>query len=345
MARAEPRLDFSPYDCTPGDGWEVFDQNLQNHCSGEVDDRGWSLADYLLSVCERSPNGPALPLNNAANAADRRKALASIRRRAKESYSIIQKHISDGDWQLELKNNHFQNGRAAYLALAAACATPVDALKLRQLNAEWHDVDLLADIGVNANTISSLLKRLKVLNSKRPIASRKTSDEIAERILECIMDASKHFSESATKEYRATVGNRDYELVGGQRDLAGLVAYYHGQWKSAVENRLPGFTIRDAIKRPSRPSRNTLETGLIATESLNLAGEYDYYSPRPGSPSETLHLLADAGHEIAGKRGSVTTSDWSILTHDELCLACYDGGQNDNFDVAQIGRASCRERV
>ena len=136
MARAEPRLDFSPYDCTPGDGWETFDQNLQNHCSGEVDDRGWSLADYLLSVCEGSANGPALPLNNAANAADRRKAQASLRRRAKESYSIIQKHISDSDWQLELKNNHFQNGRAAYLALSAACATPVDALKLRQLNAE-----------------------------------------------------------------------------------------------------------------------------------------------------------------------------------------------------------------
>ena len=145
MAPAEPRFDFSPYDCTPGDGWETFDQQLQDFCSGEVDDRGWSLADHFLGVDEGGPAGPAFPPNNAGNAVERRKALAAQRKRQKESYAVLTKYITDPDWKLELKNNHFQQGRAAYLALAAACATPVDALKLRQLNADWTNVDLLAD--------------------------------------------------------------------------------------------------------------------------------------------------------------------------------------------------------
>ena len=62
----EPKFDFTPYDCTPGDTWEKFDQDLLIHCSGETDDRGWSLADYLLAQDEGSVGGPVLPPNNAA---------------------------------------------------------------------------------------------------------------------------------------------------------------------------------------------------------------------------------------------------------------------------------------
>ena len=107
----EPKYDFTPYepDCTPGDTWETFDQDLLNHCSGERDDRGWSLADYLMAQDEGSAGGPALPLNNAANAADRKKALAAARKRAKNAYSMLLKHITDPDWQLDLKTNQCEN--------------------------------------------------------------------------------------------------------------------------------------------------------------------------------------------------------------------------------------------
>ena len=190
----EQKYEFTPYDCVPGDGWEKFDSDLLNHCTGEVDKRGWSVADHLLGADEGGATGPALPSTAPANAVERRAALAAQRIRAKQAYSIITKHITDADWILDLKTNHFQQGRAAYDALAAACAQPVDALKLRSLNKDWDEVDLLADVGVNANSISLLAKRLKALNSKRPVAHRKTADQIAERLLECIMDTSKHFS-------------------------------------------------------------------------------------------------------------------------------------------------------
>ena len=256
--------EFDPYDCTPGDSWEKFDSDLLIYCTGEVDKRGWSVADHLLGTDEGGATGPALPGTGAANAVERRAALAAQRARARQSFSIITRHLTDEDWILDLKTNHFQQGRTAYGALAAACAQPVDALKLRALNRDWDNVDMLADVGVNANSIVMLSKRLKALNSKRPVAHRKTADQIAERLLECIMDTSKHFSESATKEYQATAGNREFQTGAGSRDLPALVTYYHSQWKSAVENRLPGFAVRDPIKRPARPTRNTLEAGLLA---------------------------------------------------------------------------------
>ena len=229
----------------PGPGWEKFDSDLIIFCTGEVDKRGWSVADHLLGTDEGGAAGPALPAATAAFAVERRAALAAQRTRAKQAFSIITRHLTDEDWILDLKTNHFQQGHAAYVALAAACAQPVDALKLRSLNRDWDNVDMLADVGVNANSISLLAKRLKALNSKRPVAHRKTVDQIAERLLECIMDTSKHFSESATKEYQATAGNREFETAAGGRDLPALVTYYQAQWKSAVENRLPGFAVHD----------------------------------------------------------------------------------------------------
>ena len=61
MAPADTHCEFTPYDCIPGDGWDAFDQALLIHCTGEVDDRGWSLADHLLGQDEGSAGGPALP--------------------------------------------------------------------------------------------------------------------------------------------------------------------------------------------------------------------------------------------------------------------------------------------
>ena len=190
MAPVVEKYIFTPYDCTPGDDWEKFDSDLLIYCTGELDKRGWSVADHLLGIDEGGPSGPALPANNAARAVERRQALAAQRTRAKTAFSILTRHLTDEDWILDLKTNHFQQGHAAYTVLAAACAQPVDALKLRSLNRDWDNVDLLADVGVNANSVSLLAKRLKALNSKRPAAHRKTSDQIAERLLECIMDTS-----------------------------------------------------------------------------------------------------------------------------------------------------------
>ena len=52
MAPTEPKYDIEPYDGTPGEKWEQFDERLLILLSGEADDRGWSLADYILGQDE-----------------------------------------------------------------------------------------------------------------------------------------------------------------------------------------------------------------------------------------------------------------------------------------------------
>ena len=53
---------------------------------------GWSIADHLMKVDEESPGVPmAMPLGNAT---EMRKANAARRRRQKDSYAILTKHIA-----------------------------------------------------------------------------------------------------------------------------------------------------------------------------------------------------------------------------------------------------------
>ena len=78
------------------------------------------------------------------------------------------------------------------------------------------------------------------------MGTRKTNDQMAERLLELLMDSSKHFQETTTTEYNAAVGSRRFGFVAphplaGQRNLAGLSQHYHNLWKTAVESRLPGI--------------------------------------------------------------------------------------------------------
>ncbi len=46
----------------------------------------------------------------------------------------------------------------------------------------------------------------------------------------------------------------------------------------------------------------------------------------PCGPTRTLHLLASAGDDLASRHGTCTTTDWGLLTQEELCMVCDDGG-------------------
>ena len=49
------------------------------------------------------------------------------------------------------------------------------------------------------------------MNSDRPNGRKKTIDEVTEKLLECIAEASSKFSESAWREYEAEPGEREFE--------------------------------------------------------------------------------------------------------------------------------------
>ena len=97
---------------------------------------------------------------------------------------------------------------------------------------------------------------------------RKTNDEIGEKLLECIIDASKHFSESAATEYNASAGEWAFEHaagtpLAGQRDVDALAKHYDGLWKAAVDARMPGFHIRAPAKRVPPANKPTMEAGNV----------------------------------------------------------------------------------
>ena len=130
-ATVDIKYDFTPYDGTPGDMYDKFEERLMNGAA-RADDRGWSLADHFGAVDEGSPGGPPIP-GGAAGV----RANAALRKRQKDSYQLLVKHITSPDLITTLQQNHFQDGQNALLAARAACQVPVDRLRLRELDNDW----------------------------------------------------------------------------------------------------------------------------------------------------------------------------------------------------------------
>ena len=330
----EERLEFDDYDDTPGKPWDDFKGRLMNYAAGRTDDRGWSLADHLMQVDEGSPGVP-MPIGNAT---ELRKANAARRRRQRESYAVLTKHIGRCHEHLKyIRTNHFQDGQTAFNYMDAACAAPLNAVKTRELRRQWDDMDLMELVGVQEHTIQVLATKIQAQNAEFPLGSTKDRSECAERLLEMLMDTSKHFQESATDEYNALVGNRRFEHVGhaihgNHRDLDALVLHYDQQWSAAFNAKLAGFEAKQPTKRPRAAGQMGRES---PAERGHIAGERDY-EPPGGSPAHSIREIANAGLEIAQHRGTVTTTDWNTLDRDSLCQLAEDGEIEGEAEIGLI---------
>ena len=140
--RAEVKYDFTPRNPDPGDDYDKWRQDALN-AMASGDDRGWSLADHVLGIDEGGPAGPGIP-GGAAGV----KAAGLFRTRQKTSYKVLTKHVLDGDHITEMTNSHFQDGHAAWLYLEASCQRPINQLRIRELNKEFDDIDIIHDIGI-----------------------------------------------------------------------------------------------------------------------------------------------------------------------------------------------------
>ena len=65
-SREKQDYEFTPYDGTPGKAWDDFLVRLRNHAAGDVDDRGWSVADHLADTDEGGAGVGATPMPAAA---------------------------------------------------------------------------------------------------------------------------------------------------------------------------------------------------------------------------------------------------------------------------------------
>ena len=158
-------------------------------------------------------------------------------------------------------------------------------LRLREMNKEFDDIDIVHDIGIGPNTVKLLCKRIRTTNGKRPAAHRKTVDQMAEKLLECIFTTSKHFSQSALTEYNATAANRQFRTAAGGRDLTALENHYHTLWENAVNARLPGFCppITNRVKDSTRDISFVVFSVLFTLATVSPSHD------KPGSPLKTTH--------------------------------------------------------
>ena len=171
---------------TPGKEWDDYDARLKNAAAGEVDDRGYSLADEFDGTAEGGPLGPAMP----GAATELRKAQAAARRRQKESYSLLTMTMEVKTQVDYLRQNHFQDGRAAHQYMRASMASAINRTEIRAMNRTWDDINMLSDVGVQQHSVRLLLSHIRAVNGDRPAAPinyRKSNDEIGEKLLECII--------------------------------------------------------------------------------------------------------------------------------------------------------------
>ena len=183
---------------------------------------------------------------------------------------------------------------------------------------------------------------------------REKQTECTERLLECIFTTSKHFSETALNEYNAVGAARRFVIaagpIAGQRDFNACANSFHALWKAAVKSKMPGFHVRAPAARPASNTRTTIEAGLVTDEGergLALraeAGGNDTYVPRAGSPSRSLERVADAGDDLASRHGSTTTTDFGMLTEEEICAVC-EGGLEGEFETLHLFDADGRGSV
>eukprot|EP00966_Prymnesium_polylepis_P088745 2053667-Prymnesium_polylepis.1 len=138
---------------------------------------------------------------------------------------------------------YFQNGQHCLQYLDANYDMALTQSELDDLDELWRIISIQRDIGIHEFTITQLAAYVRRINGNRPIANRKTNDQIAEKILQFIYKCSSHFYQSGVKEYNAPAGSREFEHpvghpLAGQRDVVALTQSFQNQWKLAFDQRI-----------------------------------------------------------------------------------------------------------
>jgi hypothetical protein len=347
---SEIKYEFDRYDGRPGEPYREWRIALMNHCSTKSDESGSSWADHLMDIDMggAGPGAPAFPIG-----AQRDKMVRLRLSRSKNTYGIIVKHISDPDLVKILATNHFGNGQHAFNYLNGLYDTPVRRQDLRELDRKWSDVNITSDVGINEDSIMNFAKLLSRLNGERPIANRHNDDELTEKLLESVADASRHFHEQAMTEYNALPGHRKFETApgaggigGGSRDFLGCVDHYHRLWRSAVRSKVltPMMPQRRAASSPvpRALSAKAFDGNMVK----NVKGTFlaSSRSQSPTSPAHTLYVLRQAGLDL--ERNTTTTSNFEEISPEEIAMAisgrytegfdletCYDSDGRKSFDI------------
>ena len=352
------KIAFQQYNCQPGrEEYDRFERNLCAH-GGASDAEGWSLADCLMRIDDGAVDAAGVlmpgvnPIPAAGGGNQGHSARTCRRKRLKESYSFIIKHIDNADVLRALTQpGLLGDGPLALDFIRSRCRTAMDVVDAQDKQAQWHSITIAKDIGASENTIMDLDSLLMTINDDLPAGLQFTSDQICEKILREIAVASRTFQVTATTELNALEGVpgqplvRQFQLAPAApgavrlRDKSAMLAWFHGQWRAAVKN---GTIAKSAptSRHPGKP-KATLESGhsmrhasMDTVDSALLVHngvEAPSFIGRHVSPTRTLFALQEAGFAV--RRGLTTTTDFEALPATELALAV----QGDCEDCNALG--------
>jgi hypothetical protein len=103
------------------------------------------------------------------------------------------------------------DGREAYVVLNRACRREITDLEIQQLDQDFNNSSIEADIGINADSITSYSRYLIGLNAKRPDHMRKDDNAMTLQFLHAITGAlSPTMQLDAMKEIRHPPHKRQY---------------------------------------------------------------------------------------------------------------------------------------
>ena len=241
-AHDDEKHDVKPFDCvSSGQVYRDFKNAALRFLAGVLDESGSSLADHAIDVDMGGAAAGAPPLPPVTAAVQRSKMQRFRVVRSKKLFAWLVRHLEDESTCKmlgQVGGPYFQDGQAT-LAYLDMYDTAIKQTDVRDLNNAWNDVSIAKDIGINLHSINEFAKKLNFMNSERPMATQFNHTELAEKMLESVMDCSAYMSKDATAEYNAPAGSRKFEYAAGgpragQRDFVSLCQDYNATWQVAV---------------------------------------------------------------------------------------------------------------
>ena len=200
LSRGKVKLLLNPLASYDSREFEVFKIALLNAGAQIVDDHAQSITDYLT---EKDEDGSDERPFTVASVAETRKARFLYNKRKKVAYGLIIQHVSEPSLLEYISGKFRQDGLAAWKYLIDTCEKKMNRAELRKLEAEWAGLNILADVGISANSLKMFANHISQLAYRFPITDAKDETERAEKFLECLFESSNLFYESAHREYNA----------------------------------------------------------------------------------------------------------------------------------------------
>ena len=131
--------------------------------AGMRDKSGSTIADYYMGIAMGGPNPGAPPMPVAGGAGWIAEMNALLAARPKTGYSLITKHLSSPD-ELKIVGHgtiYFQNGLLTLQHLDAKYNTAMRNTEVRKLESAWTALSILAEVGINEESISRSTSRTR----------------------------------------------------------------------------------------------------------------------------------------------------------------------------------------